>query len=67
LISLAYRGITLWFPFAYGAIAIRWVSRTSADSTPDQRSDPSNLPAPPGPPAAATITSPGEAKTHLTP
>jgi uncharacterized protein (TIRG00374 family) len=26
LISLAYRGITLWMPFAYGAIAFRWVS-----------------------------------------
>jgi uncharacterized protein (TIRG00374 family) len=30
LITLAYRGITLWFPLAYGAIAIRYVSRATA-------------------------------------
>jgi uncharacterized protein (TIRG00374 family) len=30
LIALAYRGITLWFPLAYGAIAIRYVSRVTA-------------------------------------
>lgn len=30
LIALAYRGITLWFPLAYGAAAFRWVSRNQA-------------------------------------
>jgi len=30
LIALAYRGLTLWFPLAYGAIAFRYVGRTAA-------------------------------------
>jgi uncharacterized protein (TIRG00374 family) len=37
LISLAYRGITLWFPFAYGAIAIRWVSRAAPGPQANER------------------------------
>jgi len=30
LIALAYRGVTLWFPLAYGAIAFRYVGRGAA-------------------------------------
>jgi uncharacterized protein (TIRG00374 family) len=40
LISLAYRGITLWFPFAYGAIAIRWVSRLTPSSQAEDHPSP---------------------------
>ncbi|MEW6567084.1 MAG: lysylphosphatidylglycerol synthase transmembrane domain-containing protein [Chloroflexota bacterium] len=27
VIALAYRGVTFWFPLAYGALAFRWVGR----------------------------------------
>lgn len=30
VIALAYRGITLWLPLAYGAVAFRWVSRAAS-------------------------------------
>ncbi|HLB64670.1 MAG TPA: lysylphosphatidylglycerol synthase transmembrane domain-containing protein [Anaerolineales bacterium] len=55
LISLAYRGITLWFPFAYGAIAIRWVSR-SAPLTRVQEQSASAGPARSGNPSPAPTT-----------
>jgi len=65
LISLAYRGISLWFPFAYSAIAFRWVSR------PDPLPKAERLPSParPGLPgnSATTPSSPANPTTHSKP
>jgi hypothetical protein len=65
LISLAYRGITLWFPFAYGAVAIRWVSRTSTDLARSE-GNPDTV-APVQSAASAGLASRAEAKPRSTP